>query len=261
MLLFYFGAKKPEQFLELKNVFISSCRNALSSPSGQLEHHLSIAGALIKLSYYLHGLEYSFFSSFTKIAFLKSFFESMSLYFHKEDVYKVRESFLLSAIEEHLQQMKNSPTDLELHVSLAHNFVSLSKIYMEAQEVSFPRSFKKIAKEAKSKFEITSKRAIEEFIILKEFAPNDPWIHAQLALCYNHLKMYEEEAREYELMLELSPNDKEVMFRLGKIYFELGKNSLGLQIYETLKKEAFEKAEDLLEFYSSSNFFNQIELN
>ena len=196
VLLFYFQAKKPQQINELRQRFIISCRQAISVPAGMAEHHLSVANALVKLSYYLYGIEYSYFSSFLNISFLKSFFEKLSCYFHQEDIFRMQELLLLCAIEEHIIQIKNTPTDLEVHVSLANAYVSLSRLYMDIKKKTYPRSFvKKYKKYATQKFEIASKSAIEEFIILKDFAPNDPWVHAQLAQCYHSLELYEDEAK------------------------------------------------------------------
>jgi tetratricopeptide (TPR) repeat protein len=260
VLLFYFQAKKPEQINDLKLRFIASCKQASSAPEGVAEHHLSIANALMKLSFYLHGLEYSYFTAPLKNNLVKYLVESASIYFHHEDVLKMQESCLFSAIEEHVSQIKNTPTDLEVHVSLTHAYVSLAKIYME-NKTSYKGFFKKNEEYYQKKFEIASKRAIEEFNILKEFAPHDPWIHAQLAQCYHSLNLFEEEAKEYEAMLEISPSDKEVMFRMGKIYFELGRNAEGLQVYEDLKNSGYKKADELISFYSGCRFLEELDLN
>lgn len=260
VLLFYFQAKKPSQISELQQSFISSCRHAISVPEGSAEHHLSVANALMKLSNYLYGIEYGYFTPGLSLDFLKSLFEKISSYLHQEDVFKMQESLLFRSAEEHIVQIKNTPTDLELHVSLAHCYVALAKLYLDAQKKTLSSHFfRKNNPIFPQKFEIASKRAIDEFIILNEYAPNDPWIHAQLAQCYHSMEMLEDEAREYELMLELSPSDEEIKFRLSRIYFTLGRNAEGLQVYEELKKEGFKKADELLSFYASINALAEIE--
>jgi tetratricopeptide (TPR) repeat protein len=260
VLLFYLQAKKPAQINELQQSFISACRHAVSVPEGLAEHHLSVANALMKLSYYLYGIEYGYFTSALNIDFLKSLCERISGYLHQEDVFKMQESLLFRSIDEHVTQIKNTPTDLELHVSLAHGYVSLAKLYLDGQKKSLTGAFfKKNKTVLEKKFEIASKRAIDEFIILKEFAPNDPWIHAQLAQCYHSMEMYEDEANEHEAMLELSPNDGEIKFRLARIYFTLGRNAEGLQVYEGLKKEGYKKADELLCCYASVNALEEME--
>ncbi len=259
VLLFYFGAKKPEQINELKERFVSACKQAISTPSGMAEHHLSLGGALMKLSFYLHGLEYTYYTAPWKGNIFKYLFERISVYFHHEDVLKMQEICLFSAIEEHITQIKATPTDLEVHVSLAHAYVQLAKIYME-DKCSKRGFFKKNDEYYQKKFEFASNMAIEEFNILKEFAPNDPWIHAQLAQCFHSLKLFEEEAKEYEAMLELSPSDKEVLFRLGKIYFELGRNAGGLQVYENMKSSGYKRADELVSYYSGCRFLKEMDI-
>lgn len=260
VLLFYFEAKKPEQIDDLCSSFISSCRHAIAIPQGTAEHHLSVANALVKLSYYLNGIEFSYFSSEIKWDFLKTILEKLSSFLHEEDIFKMQERLLFSAIEEHISQIKNTPIDLELHVSLANGYVALAKLYLDYQtKISFSRFAKKNKSLFSKRFEIASKRAIEEFIILKDFAPNDPWIHAQLAQCYHSLNLFEEEAKEYQIMLDLSPDDNEIKFRLGRIYFNLGRNAEGLQVYDELKKEGYKKAQDLLNFYASTKGIEDLE--
>ena len=63
--------------------------------------------------------------------------------------------------------------------------------------------------------------------------------------------MYEEEIQEYETINRLKPDDLEALFKLGVLYFKLGKNAKGLQIYEKLKKYRYSKAEQLITFYGT----------
>ena len=103
----------------------------------------------------------------------------------------------------------------------------------------------------RKKFERSAELAIQEFKILHDFAPDDPWIHLQLALSYHDLKMPEEELKEYEILLKLIPGDSEVLMKLGMLYFILGQNAQGLTIYDTLKKENYPRADDLMDYYLS----------
>jgi tetratricopeptide (TPR) repeat protein len=103
----------------------------------------------------------------------------------------------------------------------------------------------------KQKFRSIAEKAIEEFKILSDYAPHDPWVHAQLAYSYRDLQMHKEEIREYETILQLCPDDREALFKLGKLYFEQGQNAKGLQVYETLKGSHYKKAESLIHFYGA----------
>ena len=60
-----------------------------------------------------------------------------------------------------------------------------------------------------------------------------------------------EEIKEYETILKLCPNDKETLYKLGKLYFEQGLNAKGLQVYEILKNSNYIKAESLIHFYGA----------
>ena len=75
--------------------------------------------------------------------------------------------------------------------------------------------------------------------------------YEQLAIGYRDLDMPEEEMREVETLLKLRAQDKEILYRLGTLYFKQGMNAKGLQIYEELRRGNFKKAEDLMSAYGS----------
>ncbi|MBX7067089.1 MAG: hypothetical protein K1X28_07650 [Parachlamydiales bacterium] len=237
VLLFYNQAKKPEQLIHLRDQFLDSCRQILSVPAGEAGHHLSIADALSKLAAYLQDFELNFYQA-PKIA--KGFsrlISRFSSYSYGEDVFKMKLLLLQAAVDEHLKQIRITPTDLEVHASLAGTYVALSKVYKGAGMEDKHRSIARLA--------------IEEFSILSNYAPNDPWVHEQLAIGYHDLGMPEEEMREVETLLKLRAQDKEILYRLGSLYFRQGMNAKGLQIYEELKRGNFKKAEDLIASYGN----------
>ena len=256
VLLFYFQAKRPEQMYLLKERFIDSCRQLNTAPKGSVEHHLSVAQCALSLVSHLTHFEYRCYSPLFGLSIFSSFCKKLGGYFHREDVFKMKEVLLHSAVKEHLDQIILSPTDLEVHASLANAYVSLSKFYLESGKNKFSR---KIETSLKQKFQHAAKRAIEELKILCDYAPNDPWVHAQLAQSYQSLNMCEQEMKEYEKLLELSPEDKTILFRLGVLYFQLGKNAKGLQVYEELKDCRFTNAEKLISYYGAMKPFDAIE--
>jgi len=235
VLLFYFQAKKPEQLVQLRNQFLQSCRQVLSLPPGETQHHLSLADALSKLSAYLHDFEWNFYKVPKVLQPFSKLISRFSASCYGEDVFKMKVLLLQAAVDEHLKQIRATPTDLEVHASLANTYVALSKIYKGAQ--------------MDDKYRMTARLAMEEFSILSHYAPNDPWVHEQLATGYRDLGMPEEEMREVETLLKLRSQDKEILFRLGSLYFKQGMNAKGLQIYEELKRGNFKKAEDLISSY------------
>lgn len=253
ILLFYFKAKRPQELLTLRDEFLSSCRNTLSIPKGEVEHHLSIAHALIRLASYLEDFEKQFYPLPEIGKQLKPFFEKCSVILHFEDVFSLKKLLLHAAVEEHLEQIRITPSDFEAHASLASTYINLSKNYQSTSQLedsfSLQLRFKSLIEEAETKAKETTEKAIEEFKILEYYAPNDPWVHLQLAKSYQELHLPHEEIREYETVLKLRPLDKEALFRLGALYFELGKNAKGLEIYEELKKTNYKKAEELISLY------------
>ena len=143
-----------------------------------------------------------------------------------------------------------------MHAALANAYVMLSSLYTDPRKseshdeerwVSPDRSSLQMQKQ----FRTTAERAIEEFKILSDYAPDDPWVHLQLAYSYRDLQMPEEEIREYEVVLKLRPDDKETLFKLGMLYFQQGKNANGLRVYELLKRTNYDKAESLIKFYGT----------
>jgi hypothetical protein len=243
VLLFYFQSKKPEQLSSLKEKFICVCKRSLSIPPGSAEYHLTIALAAVKLSDALYENEKNILSlpKFLNIS------AKLQSYFIKEDMFKLKESLLIAAIEEHLNQVKITPTDLEIHASLANIYTNLSALYLESiDKIFFSKNTKAILK---NKYDTCLSSTIEEFQILNDYAPNDPWIHLQLAQSYKKLNLKKEQIKEYETIYKLCPNDNNVLFKLGALYFETKRNSKGLRIYEELKSRSFKDADLLLTYY------------
>lgn len=255
VLLFYFQARKPEQLEELKEKFLQSCRQLLPLPPGEAQHHLSLATALFRLSAYLEGFEWNLYAGAKGSKTLSRLFTRFSAHQHWEDVFNLKQLLLQTAIDEHLRQVRITPTDLEVHASLANTYVALSQIYLFPQQehAEHPCLGKYLKNQAyfEEKFRQAASLAIEEFRILSHYAPNDPWVHEQLATGYRALRMPEEEVHEVELLLKLRPQDKEILFRLGTLYFEQGQNAKGLQVYEELKQAHYKKAEDLIAAYGT----------
>lgn len=249
VLHFYYAAKKPEQLAELKNIFISSCRQIAGAPQNEPSHHLSVAAALIRLAAYLEDFEWQFYRL---PAWLKMFsrpLSRLSAFCHWQDVLRFKQILIYAAIEEYLNQIRLTPADLEAHASLANAYIALSKLFIEPGRSPSPSAFQKRKEAFNENFRAAARLAVEEFQILNHFAPNDPWIHEQLARGYHDLSMPEEETNEMETLLKLRPHDNELLLRLGRLYFERGQNAKGLKIYEELKEARFNQADDLIAAY------------
>jgi tetratricopeptide (TPR) repeat protein len=250
VLKFYFQAKKPEQLHQLQDTYLSTCQEAIPFEKGQAEYHLSMTHAIYQFVSHLQHKEPNYYrlpklcNAFTPVV------EKFSIWNHWKDVHDMKEMLLLSAVREHIHLIKAEPTDLEAHASLANAYLFLSKIYLPPKLQWVPPAY--FSKEMQEKFETISRRAIEEFNILDHYAPNDPWVHAQLAAIYHDLEMPEREVHAYETILKITPHDKEVLFRLGILYFEQGLSAKGLRVYEQLKKNNDPKAAELISHYDAA---------
>lgn len=250
----YLESQKTEKLEQVKQKYVEGCQNFLHYQEGFLEHHIAIANACSKLADKLHGREYTYFLPPRWLNFLTQFLEKISCWYHWKLLFQMKELLLLTSLEEHIKLVKCEPTHLEVHAALANAYVMLSGLYMDPRKLEgyeedqwIPPN--KYTKEVEEKFQKAAKKAIEEFKILNDYAPNDPWVHAQLAYSYHDLMMFKEEMEEYETLLKLRPNDLDSLFKLGVLYFQQGQNAQGLKIYEELRKAHFKKAEVLMDHY------------
>lgn len=258
ILKIYLQAKKPEHFEDFKERYARGCKNILNYREGIPEHHIALANAYTKLAKELNGREYSYFKPPFWLQTIAPSLEKLSCWCFWNDIHQMQEHLLQSSIEEHIKLVQIEPTSLDIHASLANAYVILSSLYINPREGDRHESdrwipIEKFSQEFQTKFRQTAEKAIEEFKILNEYAPNDPWVHTQLAYSYHDLHMPQEEIAEYETILKLRPDDKETLFKLGCMYFHQGRNADGLQIYEKLKLSNFRKAEQLMTHYGAQN--------
>lgn len=256
ILRLYFQAKKPEQILDLLDRYIEASQSVLSFVEGIPEHHSALAQSCCKLAAGLHGFEYNQFQLPSWLEILSPSLEKLSCWCYWHDVYKTKEVLLLLSVDEHIKMVKYEPTCPDMHTALANSYIMLSGLYADPRKLEgydeerwMPRE--RYDPQMQQKFRAAAERAIEEFKILSEYAPNDPWVHAQLAYSYQDLQMPLEEIREYEIILKLRPDDKETLYKLGVLYFSQGFNAKGLRVYDQLKHYNYKKAEHLIQFYGA----------
>lgn len=256
MVRLYLNARKPEQLLGLRDRFLATCKEALHYQEGIAEHHLALANAACRMAAALHDREYRCYCPPLWADFLAPSLETYSCWWHWQDHHAMKEAFMLTSIDEHIKLVKCEPTNLEVHAALANAYVMLSSLYANPEKaegydeerwIPPPR----FSEQMHENFRTTAERAIEEFKILNDYAPNDPWVHAQLAYSYHDLQMPEEEINEYQTILRINPDDKDTTFKLGMLYFQQGRNAEGLRIYEQLKRSNYKKAENLIKFYGA----------
>lgn len=252
----YAHDRKTEQLMNLVSAFVTACRQAAPTLEEMPERTLLVAEACCKLAITLHGQESHVYACPSWCIFLSSSLEKLNIWWFWRDVHCIQELLLQHCVDEHIRLVRAEPTDVEAHAGLASAYVMLSGLYVDPKTVEgwdddrwIPRG--KYNESFQQKFRATAERAIEEFKILSDYAPHDPWVHAQLAYSYRDLQMPHEEIKEYETILHLCPEDKETLFKLGKLYFSQGQNAKGLQIYEALRKSNSKRAEALIRFYGA----------
>lgn len=256
VLRLYFHAKRPEQLLDLCEDYLDRCKEIIRYQEGIPEHHIALANAAHKFAATLHEKEYTFFEPPFFLKPLAPTMEKFSCFCTWKALHQLRELLLVTSVEEHLKVVQCEPTNLEVHAALANAYVMLSSLYADPRKYHDfdeerwvpPERYSEVMHD---KYRATAERAIEEFKILNDYAPDDPWVHVQLAYSYHDLQMPEEEILEYEIVLALRPNDKDTLFKLGMLYFQQGMNAKGLSIYESLKRTNYKKAESLIKFYGS----------
>lgn len=74
-----------------------------------------------------------------------------------------------------------------------------------------------------------------------------------MAAIYHDLQLPDQEITEYEMLRLIVPDDKEILFKLGVLYFQQGKNAQGLRLYEELRRAKDPKAVALIHFYDAYN--------
>ncbi|MBA3815200.1 MAG: hypothetical protein H0X29_01510 [Parachlamydiaceae bacterium] len=250
----YFQTKKPEQIKEIKERYVTACKGLINYEDTSPEHQIALASACCKLANRLHGREYSYYAPPFWLSVIAPTMEKFSCWLHWQDLHLMKELLLEACVNEHLNLIKCQPINLEAHAALANAYVMLSGLYIDPRKIGryddehwIPAE--KYDEVCEKKFRTIAECAIEEFKILNEYAPDDPWVHSQLAYSYHDLQMPLEEIKEYEMIYKLNPDDKDNLYKLGILYFQQGLNAKGLRVYEELKKAQYQKIDGLIKEY------------
>lgn len=253
ILRLYLQANKADQLDRLKEQFIQAYKDHLHYQEGNPAHFVALANACTKLSDRLNEKSYRLYRLPDVLQVLDPYLKKFRNWCYWQDVHRMQELLLQQAVKENIKLVKCEPTSLEAHANLANAYVVLSTFYAAPQKNPDYAWFLtgSLVKVLQDKFRNAAKCAVEELKILNDFAPNDLWVHAQLAYSYRDLEMPMEEIREYEIMLKLHPEDSNTVFKLGVLYFQQGLNAQGLKMYGQLKFLDTKKASDLITYYGA----------
>ncbi len=252
VLRLYFQEQKPAELLQLRDEYLHQysaiAKNdptALSDPAGAFALELEQS-----------KIDYCFLPKF--LNFLKPSLEKLILTYHWRDVHLFRELFLRASIDTRVAQIIHRPTDCVAHRELASAYMELSDHFqapLDSTSLS-PKSGQLFWEN----FQTFAKLAIEELLIVKEYAPNDLWTSTMLAQCYLCLNMLEHAIVEYEAVLRDNMDDPDALFSLGTLYFKRGLHGKGLRIYEQLLTLDPTQAKELIAMYGchDSNHFRTL---
>ena len=251
----YLESQKLSYFEALLENFLSLNQDQFAKSSSK---EIEIAKICTRIAHRLYQREYKYYAPPKFLGFLYPLTERISAWMHWHDVHQMRELLLDRAVEEHIKLVRKEPTNPDVHAHLANAYVMLSGLYVKPGSLENMENERWVPEQKYGEnmhllFQEAAKNAVEEFKILKEYAPNDPWIYMQLAYSYRDLKMPEDEKEAYESILSLRPQDHETRFNLGMLYFRRGDNARGLKEFEELKKAHYSKADELLCIYGQRN--------
>jgi tetratricopeptide (TPR) repeat protein len=176
-------------------------------------------------------------------------------------IHVLSEILFMAAIDQHISRIKAAPTDLKSHAALANCYVMLANHYLEPMKtrlfMPWPGIFlpRRTIDDLEAKGRASSHSAIEELSILSSFAPDQLWVHDQLAISYRELEMPEKEIEECEAVIRLCSDDHQALLRLGILYFRQGMPAKGLEVYERLKSIQPLLAEELIGHYGAYTLF------
>lgn len=244
VLKLYFQEQKPQELQQLRDEYLNQYPN---DPE-------TIAEAATDFAKLLGESKVDYFVLPQFLDFLKPSLEKFLANYHWRDAHLFKELFLRAAIDQKVKLVISHPTDQKSHQELASAYMALAEHFQAPLEGMNASS--KSAVDFWEQFQMFARLAIEELLIVKEYAPNDLWTSTKLAECYLALGMLEQAIVEYELILEENPDDIEALFSLGKLYFKQGLHGKGLKIYEQLKEYTPAKAEELISLYGSHDSSN-----
>lgn len=240
VLLFFFQAKKPQQFSSLQNQLLSFLAQDDAFSRSQI---------LEEFTHFLASEEPVFYKSSIPIPALAPILQKFNIWMHWKHFHQMKELLLEQSIQELNSLVKKTPTNLEVHGKLAETYTKLCKLYLPPKNLSWV-SPEYVGPHLKGMFQIYSQKAVEEFKILEDLSSQDPWALAGLAEIYRLQEKAEEEISQCEKLLELTPDNSDLLLQLGILYFQKGHASKGLKIYELLQRDSSTKAEQLIQYYS-----------
>lgn len=249
-----YHAKKPQKLREIMDGYFLSLHEILPFHRGSAAFH---EGVLRSVALFCGGLRIPARKSFPIPCgeTLSLLWEKFCVWTQWQDLLQIKEMMLTVAIRETICFIKKDPGNLRSHAALAEGYRELASLYQDPKKVAqntaldwSPVAF--FSQEMRSLSEKALCLALEEYKIIEEYLIDEsPWIHASKAQVYHLLQDLPAEVAEYEAVLRMDPCNIEVLYRLGSLYFCLGKNAQGVKFYHRLQALDDQRAQQLINQY------------
>ena len=252
LLTHFMNSRLQEQLALLQKQFIQSCQREIPVETSLQERHLALAHCLSQLATFLEHKDI-----YTLHVHPFTFETTGIIYAVKmlacQHILTWQKGLMRQAITEHIAYTQIDPLCIASHISLARTYIALANVCQGPQDRFFSHP-SITARYNKPHHQKTAQKAtelaVEELQILNDLAPEDPWVHAQLARCYHHLENPPLEIAAYETLHHLRPEDKTVLFQLGQLYFAENQTAKGLKVYQKLLSIDAKTATQLLKHYT-----------
>lgn len=255
VLLFFFQAKKPQQFLSIGNNLLHCCQSIFTKKNSTDTPHLELAHTILKSAALLSQDESYFYKENSPLLVLTPLMGKCKIRLHWKNFHAMKEFLFSLCIEQITMQIKQTPLDLGAHALLAETYLQYSMIYLPPEASALPwvpaEYFSSIFHQ---KFLACSTRAAEECLVLQEYGEKNTWLYTKLSEIYQLQGDLEKEIQSQEELLSLSKDDPDLLLRLGVLYFKQGYNVKGLKVYNELQKNFPNEAMELITHYPFSPF-------
>lgn len=253
LIAFYQKNRKLDAIDNICKEFHRACATKLQKHiQDSLKLRLANAACLKELTEALHSQEL-FYLNIPPFNFSNNHLLAHILYFHYSDILYLQEKLLDLALKEHSYILADAACDLEFHTSLSKTYAALAKCYKRPSGKHLQKAYDLSNLSKKAELSTCLEKyytlAVEELQIVKELSENESWAILDLATLYRSFDETKKEMEEYEHLLGKTSDDKEILYRLGLLYFMHHKTSSGLKIYHKLRKLDALFAKNLLSHY------------
>jgi hypothetical protein len=256
LIAFYQKNRKLDAIDSICKEFRHHCFVNLSKNIEENEKlHLAIAECARDLAEALHTQEL-FYLTIHPFKFSKKHIISHFLYFHYNDIVYFQEKLLQLSLDQHANILEDCACSLQFHSSLSKTYSTLATCYKQPHGKHLEKAFNYSTFFKRTEFSSALEKyyhlAIEELKIISEICDEECWVHSDLASLYSFFGDFEKEMEQYEILSGKISDDKEIMYKLGMLYFRHQKTSNGLKIYNKLRKLDALYAKNLLSHYHFS---------